>query len=116
MRFGILAAMAAVVLAATGAAAQDMTAIFGNTVTMTRTDGSVTRLHFQLNGTYDFVTASGVTGGGTWVLENGQLCTTRLTPAPQPRMCRPAVDRRLGDKWDEDTPMGKVSYELVSGQ
>lgn len=116
MRFGFLTVVAASAVLATGAMAQDMSALFGNTINMTHADGSVTKLHFQTGGTYDFVTASGVTGGGTWVVRGDQFCTTRTAPAPQPEMCRPSMDRHVGDKWDEDTPNGKVSYELVSGK
>jgi hypothetical protein len=115
MRYGFLAVLAASAALATGAMAQD-DAVFGNTVVMTHADGSATRVHFQQGGVYDFVTASGVTGGGTWAVEGGQFCTTRLTPAPQPKQCRPDMQRHVGDKWEEDTPAGHVKYELVAGQ
>ncbi|MBX7247618.1 MAG: hypothetical protein K1X35_01040 [Caulobacteraceae bacterium] len=115
MKLAILAGAAALSLLATAATAQQAS-VFGNTIVMTGPDGSATRIHFKQDGTYDFVTASGVAGGGVWAVENGQLCTTRTAPAATPKQCRPDVERHIGDKWDEDTPSGKVSYELVAGQ
>jgi len=116
MRFGFLAVMAASVALATGAVAQDMSSFVGNTVVITYPNGAAAKLHLKAGGAYALMMPDGTAAGGTWAIEGDQFCTTRTTPAPQPKQCRPNAARAIGDKWDEDTPQGKVHYELVAGQ
>ena len=116
MRFGFLALMAASVALATGAVAQDMSSFVGNTVVITYPNGAAAKLHLKAGGAYELLLPDGTAAGGTWAIEGDQFCTTRTTPAPQPKQCRPNAARAIGDKWDEDSAQGKVSYELVAGQ
>lgn len=116
MRFGFLAAVAAAAALATGAVAQDVSSFVGNTVKITYPTGAVAKLHLKADASYGLVLPDGTMGGGTWAIEGDQFCTTRATPAPTPKQCRPNVARAIGDKWEEDTPQGKVNYELVAGQ
>ena len=116
MRFGFLAAVAAGAALATGAVAQDMSSFVGNTVMITYPGGAVAKLHLKAGGTYELLLPDGTVGGGTWAIEGDQFCTTRTTPAAMPKQCRANAARAVGDKWEEDSPQGKVSYELVAGQ
>ena len=116
MRFGFLATLAVAATLATGAVAQDMSSFVGNTVNITYPNGAVAKLHLKADASYELVLPDGTVGGGTWAVEGDQFCTTRTTPAAMPKQCRPNAARAIGDKWDEDTPQGKVHYELTAGQ
>ena len=116
-KFGLALTAAAMVTIAAGAAAADpMQAYYGNTVKITQPNGAVVRLQISPGGAYKLYLPDGSEGGGVWAIEGDQFCTTRMTPAPAPKQCRPAIDRKIGDSWEEDTPGGKVKYELVAGQ
>jgi hypothetical protein len=116
-KFGLgLMAAAAVLLAAGSASADPMQAYYGNTVKITYPSGAVASFLLDQGGTYSLKLPDGTTGTGVWTMEGDQFCTTRMTPAPQPKQCRPGTERNVGDTWEEDTPNGKVKYELVAGR
>jgi hypothetical protein len=109
--------LAAVLATGAGTANADpMQSFYGNTVVITYPNGVKAKLHVKDGGAYDLVLPDGTTANGVWAIEGDQFCTTRMTPAPQPKQCRPAISRTVGDRWDEDTPNGKVSYEMTAGQ
>lgn len=116
MRVLGLGAMVAALTLAGAAAADPMQSFYGNSVKITYPNGQGATLMVEEGGAYRLKLPDGTLAGGVWAIEGDQFCTTRTTPAPAPKQCRPAAARAVGDKWDEDTPNGKVSYEMVAGQ
>lgn len=115
-KFGLGVLAAALAMSAGAAFADPMAAYYGNTVNITQPNGAVVRLHITEGGAYKLYMPDGTEAGGVWAIEGDQFCTTRMTPAPAPKQCRPAIDRKLGDTWEEDSPNGKVKYQLIAGQ
>lgn len=116
-KFGLgLMAAAAVMFSASSASADPMAAYYGNTVKITYPNGMSASFLLDQGGTYTLKLPDGTTGAGVWAMEGDQFCTTRTTPAAQPKQCRPGTERKVGDSWEEDTPQGKVKYELVAGR
>lgn len=116
MRVVALGAMVAALALAGPVAADPMASFYGNSVKITYPNGQSATLHVKEGGAYDLMLPDGSKASGVWAMEGDQFCTTRMTPAPAPKQCRPAMARNVGDKWDEDSPNGKVSYEMVAGQ
>jgi len=114
---GVAAIAAAAALALAGQALADpMQSFYGNSVRITYPNGQQATLQVEQGGAYKLKLPDGTEAAGVWAIEGDQFCTTRMTPAPAPKQCRPAMARAVGDKWDEDSPNGKVSYEMVAGQ
>jgi len=115
MRVLGMGAMVAALALAGVAAADPMESYYGNSVRITYPNGQTAVLHIKQGGSYDLMLPDGTRAAGMWSVEGDQFCTTRVTPSPQPKQCRPAMARNVGDKWDEDSPNGKVAYEMVAG-
>jgi len=98
-------------LAATTAWAQSlMDPAFENTVQIEASDGTVTNIYFDPDGTY----TTSDNQSGTWTLENSTLCTQTGENEPN---CSEIEEHSVGDSWSETDPEGNpVTITIVAGR
>jgi hypothetical protein len=105
-----LAATAAVFLAASGAAAGDMSGLYGNTIVCTAPNGAATKVHVQAGGKYT-VERDGKTIQGTWIDTGNQVCYTEVNPAPPADtkpICTSSALMKIGATWSVTDAGGNV--------
>ncbi len=100
-------------------AADVMSGFFGNTMVIEVPGMGEMKMMYNKDKTYE---GSGLMGEikGTWEVKEGQLCTTQVSPEPQPGQpnpnCRPAEARKAGDSWQMESPAGPLTVTLKKGK
>jgi hypothetical protein len=111
---GAAALAAATVFAGAALANDTLDATFGNTVTVTNSEGAVVSYYMNEDGTYS-MTAGEDTINGTWTEADGQVC---LTPEGGEEACSPVVDgKSVGDTWEGEGSDGStLTFAIVEGR
>ena len=114
------AALAA--LMATAAYADQFAGIYGNTVTVTHPDGSVTTAYVNPDKTWEQHSADGKTMRGTYEWKDDtHVCFTVTDPKPEkPEECKPQEitgNHKAGDTWvDTDDKGNKTTIAITAGR
>jgi len=114
MRSWVLGALTIALLQlAAGPALADPAGAYGNTLQITRPDGSTIRFYINADGTYTGVWTDGSAISGTWAETNGQMCFTQTSPAAAAASCGPLITQNAGDAWTAQRPDGSVSQLTI---
>ena len=112
--------MAALFALAGNAQAGDMSGYFGNTVTCKYTNGDVTKVYANQDGTFSVVPTGHPPSKGTWKDDGTTVCYTQTDPAPDANMkpvCNSSQARAIGDSWTVTDPFGgQCTATLVAGK
>ena len=111
-RLALGAGLAAFALALAGPASADtLGVLMKNTLTVTDSQGGVTRAWFSEGGRMTQVDPSGVGANGFWAMEGQRLCWTARGKS---RICLPLEDgKSAGDSWEVKGPTGQVAATLA---
>lgn len=102
-----------------GAAAEDMSAAFGNTIVSTYADGGTVSHFFEPNGAYRARWSDGRELTGRWNVQDGRVCLSQIRPMliPIGRFCTDFVSADIGETWLARDPLGRrVRNILVRGR
>jgi len=115
MRNFAVLTMLGFILSAAPAFAETMDATFGNTVTVTRPDGTVDSYFFEPDGSFVERSHDGHDYAGHWVRSGDSVCLT--LPGHDGQDCAPfPLDKKLGDSWLLDSGGGSATITLVAGR
>ena len=113
MRSWLLAALTMGLLLAAGQAPADPTGAYGNTLQITRSDGTTIKFYINADGSYTGVWTDGSAISGTWAETDGQMCFTQQSPSAQPAACGPLITQNPGDAWTAQRPDGSTSQLTI---
>jgi len=115
----LLTGIVALAAVATPAMAGDMSGYFGNTVMCKYSNGDVTRIYAQQDGTFTVVPTGHPQSSGTWKDDGANVCYTQTNPAPTADMkqvCNSSQPRHVGDSWSVTDPFGgQCTATLAAG-
>lgn len=109
-------AVAFAVSAFAGAAYADVGAgLVGNTVTLTGTDGGVTKIYYPDASSIVVKGADGAEVAGTWRVDGNKICTT---VGDNPENCTDAVDEAptAGSSGTIEGEQGAVQWAVTAGK
>jgi hypothetical protein len=119
----VLLGAALAALTATAAYADQFAGIYGNTVNITRPDGSKVVVYVNADKTWEQRTADGKVVKGTFVWESDtKVCFTVTDPKPEKPEDGKSCDEitgnhKAGDTWTEtDSKGGKTTISIVAGR
>ncbi len=98
--------------AAPGMAQDSMTALYGNTMSVTYPDGATVLLYVNEDQTYSGKLPDGSEISGVWQLIGTELCFTRQQPAPQAPACDQFDGKQVGDTW-QGTGLNDLTVTLT---
>jgi len=109
----ILGTLAAIAVLAIGAPAyaELMDSTFGNTVTVSMGDNTMS-YYFNEDGTFSAASSDGATAEGTWTLDGTTLCVM----VGDQTSCNEIEDHEVGDSWEESDEQGTVTISIVEGR
>ena len=115
------AALALAPLALAPAAnAGDLSGYFGNTVVCKYTNGDVTKVHVNKDGTFKVIPTGHPEATGNWTDDGSTICYHQTSPALGPNekmVCNSSQARKVGDSWQVTDPMGGTcTATLTAGQ
>ena len=105
-------AMALVLTASAPGAADNvlMETRFENTVRIEASDGTLTHIYFNADGTY----TTSKKEKGTWTVTGSTLCTQTKDREP---VCNDIAERRVGETWSEADPEGNtITISIIAGR
>lgn len=83
---------------------------FDNTVRIEASDGTLTLIYFNADGTY----STSKNEKGTWTVTGSTLCTETKGREP---ICNNISKRQVGDIWSETDPEGNpITISIVAGR
>jgi hypothetical protein len=109
----------ALLCAASPAAADTWTGVYGNTITSTYADGRVVKVYVEPDHTYSILLPSGAKLKGTWADANGLSCFTLTDPPPAPGAkpsCFPLKEYVVGDTFSGEDATGKYTGVISAGR
>jgi hypothetical protein len=107
----IVSALVACAAMSGAASAETIESWFGNTLTVTDANGA-SRFHFNEDGSYTMIPASGASVSGAWAVQGAQIC---LTPVGQAQACYPLeAGHAVGDAWTVATGEGQSATVALS--
>lgn len=81
-----------------------------NTLQVEATDGTITNIYFNADGTYH----NSKNESGTWTLEGDSFCSR---PNGGEETCNTMTDRSVGDSWSETDPEGnQITLSIIAGR
>ena len=116
----VVCAVALLALSATAALADQFDGIYGNTVTITRPDGSKSTVYVNRDKTWEQRTADGKVFKGTFVWKDDtHVCFTQTDPKPekpdQAESCDEITgNHKAGDTWTETDQKGGVTTIAIT--
>jgi hypothetical protein len=120
-RFVLVAA--AVLMSAGVAHADPFAGMYGNTVTITGSDGTKSTAYVNADMTWEQHMAGGAVMKGTYTWKDaGTVCFTLTDPAPKsgdmaPNCSPVSGDHKAGDTWTETSPKGQtMTYSVTAGR
>lgn len=123
MKHALLATAALLALAGTAHAADPYASWYGNTLTITGSDGSKLTVFVNADMSYEQHFANGAVEKGTYAWKDASTaCYTQVDPAPsspdKATNCFPdQVAHNVGDTWTTQMPDGKTySLTLTAGR
>ncbi len=115
----LIAGISTLALTAAPAMAGDMSGYFGNTVMCKYTNGDITRVYVDKDGTFTVVPTGHPQSSGTWKDDGANVCYTQTNPAPSADMkqvCNSSQARAVGDSWTVSDPFGgQCTATLTAG-
>jgi hypothetical protein len=118
----VIYAAALLALSATAAMADQFAGIYGNTVNITRADGSKVIVYVNADKTWEQHAADGKVMRGTFEWKDDtHVCFTVTDPKPEkPEPCEPEEitgDHKAGDTWTETDDKGnKTTIAITAGR
>lgn len=110
----IAASLALLVLCgAAPAAADTMSAAFGNTVTVAHPNGATERYYFEPDGSVRMVMPDGAEMSAQWEQRGEEVC---LTMNGQENCSPVPADKVAGDSWALETGGGTITVSIVEGR
>ena len=122
MRKLIVAVAASFFIAGAAQAGDEaVAAAFGNTVTLTNTQGQVSKLLMDADHSYALTVPDGTVHKGTWAINADQLCFTQTEPAPPPENAGPNCSpvgptRAVGETWVDGEGAEAQTISIVAGR
>jgi hypothetical protein len=110
----LLLAAALLCAAAVPALADTWTAVYGNTITSTYSDGRVVKVYVNADHSYSVVLPDGKTLNGTWADAGGQSCFT-LSSGGTPS-CFPIKEYKVGDTFSGTDSTGSFTGVISAGR
>jgi hypothetical protein len=116
----VIYAAALLALTATAALADQFDGIYGNTVTITRPDGSKSTVYVNADKTWEQRTADGKVYKGTWVWKDDtHACFTQVEPASTKPDDATSCDEitgnhKAGDTWTESDDKGHTTTIAIT--
>jgi hypothetical protein len=94
--------------------ADTWSAVYGNTITSTYTDGRVVKVYVDVDHSYSILLPNGQTLKGTWADAGGQSCFT-LSSGGKPS-CFPIKDYKVGDTFGGSDATGSYTGVITAGR
>lgn len=111
--------IAAMLLAATQAAADTWTGAYGGAIESTYADGRVVKVYVNADHSYSIALPTGAILKGTWADAGGQSCFTVTDPPQAPGAkpsCFPIKDYKVGDTFAGDDATGHFTGVIKAGR
>ena len=109
-------ACAVAVFIASGARADNMSGMYGNTVVCSYPDGNVTKVYVEQGGAYTVI-RGGQTIAGNWADDGTNVCYTETNPAPPAGtkpVCVASKAWKVGDGWQVTDPKGATCNAVLT--